>query len=791
MKGTSVYTPKVTMSDKKTSPLRERLKSLTLSQIIMSAFSGIISQGTLVGVIKPFGPAFYAAYSGSITVKILMVLFIFLWNILRGDVLSALKQIAIILLYEWLKKIFVHDEKKMSPLKNMLFVGIATAITGIFVFLINHQILESILIISMEVVISCILVIVFSAAIYGHNRSMEGFTEYKNIEYFGILMIGCACVLGLYDVNIAWMHIDRIVASVGLLMLTRSLGPGFGACAGCVAGMALSTGLSDSFLSLAGVYAVSGMAAGMINKSKIASGSVFFLTQFLFILLSENIPIALVDVIVSTVLFLIIPDLKTGTIVRIKKRIDLANCDNENISRLRNFVSEKICGMSKALYKLGHTLEQQINDTHTDSDEICNSIIDHLTQRVCKSCNKSTVCWSERLFYTYSNMCKLVGSLQEEGTNCITESERELSRFCVKSGFVVDTLLRVIEIKRVDSAWQRIIYESRSVIPEQIYAMSEILTKLSDEIFSNVEFFSEEETSIETSLKKNCFPVIKTEVKRGNSGKFSVMIQFDECKGHISCRKVIEDIASKVLGVNMLMMDDDCKNKGRRLCTIYLNEKESLGVLTGVSRLKKNKASVSGDSFSFLKTSEGKYIVAISDGMGSGKEANKLSEIAVGLFEQLLDCGVSVRLALNLVNMLISVENLDKYATMDIAAIDLYTGETEFYKMGAMPSLIVSGKDLDYIQMNNLPAGLHRGDFIQCERKKLSDGEFIIMMSDGVYDRLNEGLGNKILEKVLNTKSTLNPQEMAENLLEKACSQSEDISDDMTVLVAKVWRKAG
>ena len=69
MKGTSVYTPKVTMSDKKTSPLRERLKSLTLSQIIMSAFSGIISQGTLVGVIKPFGPAFYAAYSGSITVK--------------------------------------------------------------------------------------------------------------------------------------------------------------------------------------------------------------------------------------------------------------------------------------------------------------------------------------------------------------------------------------------------------------------------------------------------------------------------------------------------------------------------------------------------------------------------------------------------------------------------------------------------------------------------------------------------------------------------------------------------
>ncbi|HZK26228.1 MAG TPA: SpoIIE family protein phosphatase [Thermoclostridium sp.] len=791
MKGTSVYTPKVTMTDKKSSPLYARLKSLTLSQILMSAFSGIISQGTLVGVIKPFGPAFYAAYSGSTTVKMLMVFFIFLWNTIRGDVLSALKQTAIILLYEWLKKIFLHDENKIVPFKNALFLVIATGITGIFVFIINQQILESILIISMEVILSCILVIVFSKTIYGDNKSLESFSEYKYIEYLGMLIIGCACILGLSGVNIAWLHIERVVASLGLIMLARSLGPGFGACAGCMVGMALSGGLPDSFLPLAGMYAVTGMAVGMISNSKIASGSIFFIIQFLFILLSENIPIILLEVIVATVLFLIIPNLKTGTIVKLKQRMDITNCHSENISRIRHVVSGKICGMSKALYKLGHTLEHQLNDDQPSSEEVCNATIEHLTQRVCKSCNKADKCWDERLFYTYSNMCKLVGELQEKGANSINESERELSRFCVKPGLVVDTLLRVIEIKRVDSAWQRIILESQALIPEQIYAISEILTKLSDEIISDVEFFSDEEKNIDISLKKSDYPVIKTEVKRGVSGKFSVMVQFDGCKGQKLCSKAIENIVSKALGVNMLMVDDDCRNKGRDLCTLYLKEKENLGVLTGVSRLKKDKANVSGDSFSFLRTCEGKYIVAISDGMGSGKEANKLSEVAVGLFEQLLDCGVSIGLALNLVNVLLSVESLEKYATMDIAAIDLYTGETEFYKMGAMPSFIVSGKHFDYVQINNLPAGLHKGDFIQCERKKLTDGEFIIMMTDGVYDRLNEGLDNKIIERVLNTKNTLNPQEMAENLLEKACGQSEIIYDDMTVLVAKVWRKTG
>ena len=182
--------------------------------------------------------------------------------------------------------------------------------------------------------------------------------------------------------------------------------------------------------------------------------------------------------------------------------------------------------------------------------------------------------------------------------------------------------------------------------------------------------------------------------------------------------------------------------------------------------MKKSKTRVSGDCFSFLKTEEGKYVVALSDGMGSGREANKLSESAIGLFEQLLSCGVSIRLSLNLVNMLISIKNTEKYATMDVASIDLYTGETEFFKMGAMPSLVVSGNNMDYIQINNLPAGLHRESYVQCEKRKLSDGEFIIMMTDGVYEKLSGGMGSKFMDNVINAKH-IKSSEMADNLLKK------------------------
>jgi len=789
MKGTSVYDRGISVAGRKVIASWSRLKLISARDILMSVFCAIISQGKLLNIVNPFGPSFYAAYSGATTVKVLMAGLIFLWNVIRGDLYTALKQTAVILLYEWIRKIFIRNENEVSYAKNSLLISVATVITGVFIFILNRQILESLLIVTIEVVLSCILTIVFFITI--HGQEADDSTEHNNTGYFGVLVLGSAFLLGISGINITWFHVDRIIAGVGLLMLTRHLGPGFGACAGCMAGLALSAGYPDYFISLAGIYAISGMAAGMLRNSKAIAGSSFFLVQSLFILLSPGLPMNYFDALIPAILFIIIPDLKTGKVISIKNRIEHTYCESGEIERIQHFVSEKICDMSKALYKLGNTLERQLKDYEPGNEDVYNSIIDHLTQKVCSMCNKSNVCWEMRLYYTYKVMCSLIESMQSDGTGPIGEAERELTLFCVKAGMVMDILSRIIEIKRVDRVWQRILYESRSVIPEQIYCVSEVLTRLSGEVLSNVKFFSEEEKSIETLLKRSDFPVTKAEVKRGGSGRFHVAVWFDGCKGQKLCRKLIESAVSKALGVSMVMDDDDCKNRGREQCVLSLREKENLGVITGISIAKKSKASVSGDSFSFLKTDEGKYVVALSDGMGSGREANKLSETAIGLFEQLLNCGVSIRLSLNLVNMLISVKNSEKYATMDVASIDLYTGETEFFKMGAMPSLIVSGNNMDYIQINNLPAGLHRESPVQCEKRKLSDGEFVIMMTDGVYEKLSEGFGDKFLDKVLNIKNTLNPQEMADNLLKKACGDNENVNDDMTVLVAKLWRKTG
>lgn len=122
-----------------------------------------------------------------------------------------------------------------------------------------------------------------------------------------------------------------------------------------------------------------------------------------------------------------------------------------------------------------------------------------------------------------------------------------------------------------------------------------------------------------------------------------------------------------------------------------------------------------------------------------------------------------------MINIMMSM-NPEKYSTVDISVIDLYSGNTEFYKMGAVPSIIANGKDIELIQTDNLPAGFLTDSAVRPEKRKISDGEFVIMMTDGLYDRLNGSSGKNMIKRAIVRENTLNPQELAEHLLEKACS---------------------
>jgi len=130
------------------------------------------------------------------------------------------------------------------------------------------------------------------------------------------------------------------------------------------------------------------------------------------------------------------------------------------------------------------------------------------------------------------------------------------------------------------------------------------------------------------------------------------------------------------------------------------------------------------------------------------------------------------------------------FSTMDLAAVDLYTGECEFLKVGASTTFLKRGGFVETISSTSMPMGiLGRIDYEQ-SRKKLHAGDFLIMVSDGILEAFDTEDAEEILKELILHERTDNAGEMAKRILDHVLQlQKNKAADDMTVLVGGLWRR--
>ena len=80
------------------------------------------------------------------------------------------------------------------------------------------------------------------------------------------------------------------------------------------------------------------------------------------------------------------------------------------------------------------------------------------------------------------------------------------------------------------------------------------------------------------------------------------------------------------------------------------------------------------------------------------------------------------------------------YSTVDICALNLYTGMCEFLKAGAAATFIRRDQWVEAISSSSLAAGLVQQMDFETAAKKIYDGDYLIMVTDGVLDALPDGI---------------------------------------------------
>ena len=243
---------------------------------------------------------------------------------------------------------------------------------------------------------------------------------------------------------------------------------------------------------------------------------------------------------------------------------------------------------------------------------------------------------------------------------------------------------------------------------------------------------------------------------------------------------------SAVVGVRLCRPEAETEGSSR----LTLLEAEPLAVSVGIAALKKRGEKVSGDRGSYFKTDAGVLCVLLSDGMGAGAEAARDSARVIGILEKFLRSGVDPAVAMKLLNSVMLLQSPDSwgYATVDLLCVDLFSGDACFYKYGAAPSYVKSGKSIRRIRGESLAVGLSPGDGSgiapDTVRMRLSPGALAVVASDGVLADEEDDWLKPLLEQESGDMRAL------AKLVLREAEKRFGASDDMTVVTVHVEERA-
>ena len=208
----------------------------------------------------------------------------------------------------------------------------------------------------------------------------------------------------------------------------------------------------------------------------------------------------------------------------------------------------------------------------------------------------------------------------------------------------------------------------------------------------------------------------------------------------------------------------------------------------GTAAAKKEGESASGDTHSVLKIDEKTFLMALSDGMGSGEYARKISDCTVSLVESFYRAKMPSPLILETVNRLLSFNKEESFACVDIATVDLAEGYADIVKIGSPLGFILSENKIEVLESESLPLGILDGVRPTTLRKKLSDGDTLLFISDGVTDAFGSSAD---IADFLTALSPRNPQSLCDSLVAEALARENGCAkDDMTAVAARLFLSA-
>ncbi len=636
-------------------------------------------------------------------------------------------------------------------------------------------------------------------------------------EVIGTSLLLSIAVTAFGDFSIFGFSIKNILSILIVLVLGWKNGILVGATGGITIGVVLGVITGTEPIMIA-AYAISGLIAGLLNRfGRIGVIVGFALGNVILAYAANGNTVQLIlfqEILIASLGLLAIPknieinieDLvgNTKLLPEVTKR-DLE--ENKDTIYKLNSISETIYDIAESYGEAAATIltEEELKQQEKNNIDI---FLEEFKKNIENL--EDNMLYDEMYYPTEELITDIFNHLLEN--DIITEKEfikileknnNYIVGFDNTKGQAKEDVYKIVKalnysyrVSKMNFIWKKKLDESKKNVSSQLKGVSEAISKMANDIDKKEEEFVELKQEIIKLLEQKEIEIKSLEIKQKSSGRFIVDVYTDICENPDGTEcdiKKISKIISKVLNQKMIIQKQECGlrlNKDICKFTYIGDDKYSLQI--GVAKSTKSGSPVSGDSSLQVKLDDGKYLLALSDGMGSGPEAMKSSKIAIKMLERLLTAGFEKDVSLKLINSTLSANTEeDMYATLDIEILDLYNGNMEFIKNSACPTYVKRGRNVQLLKSMSLPTGILNDVDLVVYDYDLREGDILVMCTDGVIDSNKEYLNKQLwLKYLLEDIETSDAQQIADIIIGEAIDNDfGNQKDDMTVLVAKIGKK--
>lgn len=539
----------------------------------------------------------------------------------------------------------------------------------------------------------------------------------------------CMLLLAFEGVKFDGISLGRVLGVLAVLIAARYGREAAGSVTGVAVGILLSFGDKDMAQVLAG-YGFGGLITGVFSPlGRFGCAVAFILANSvagLYLGNAENVVLGLYEVMIATVIFMLLPE---RWMVRLSVLFTPAARDRSP-ARLREEMSARMTGAAGVLEEIAQTMMELTGRLRKINAEDISTVFTDASDISCVRCGMRNFCWQTAYSDTMDAFNNMSETLRQTHELTRADAPEHFASRCCRLGELLNAVNKCYAEFIARKSGDNRALMLRRVLSEQYGAFAGLLRDMSGEFTRSARKNLAGAESVRAALADCGMEVGESFCQMDSRGRILVEASIAAAGRTRVSRNELVGRLSKACGREL--SEPVVVTEGDVL-RVSLTEKPSYTVKFSQAVIPKDGEQLCGDSCESFLDGNGRALMIVSDGMGCGGSAAVESQLASTLMSRMLHAGFGFDTAMNVANSAMMMKSNDEsFATFDIAAIDLYSGRAEFLKAGAPPSYVRRSGRAERVTENSMPAGILQGARLERTEARLSRGDLVVLVSDGV-----------------------------------------------------------